>query len=142
MYKFLSLLVICIIVINCSKQTIYSGKILNQDNLNNINFINKKALMEDMGNPSFIDPVENKFFYFSEKKSKKSAFDEKIDYSYMFVFKFDSDDKITSTEVFDLKNKSNLNIIDEQTENEVVKRGLIEKIFGGVGPQQELPSSP
>ena len=31
---------------------------------------------------------------------------------------------------------------DDKTSNQIVKRGLLEKIFGGVGPQQELPTTP
>ena len=33
-------------------------------------------------------------------------------------------------------------MIDEVTDHEVIKKGLIEKVFGGVGTQQEIPSSP
>ena len=50
-------------LLNCSNETIYSGKILNQDNLEDLNFENKKNLILKMGYPSFIDPIENKFFY-------------------------------------------------------------------------------
>ena len=31
---------------------------------------------------------------------------------------------------------------ENKTSNEIIKRGLLEKIFGGVGTQQELPTSP
>ena len=31
---------------------------------------------------------------------------------------------------------------ENKTSNEIIKRGLLEKIFGGVGPQQELPTTP
>ena len=128
-------------LLNCSNETIYSGKILNQDNLEDLNFENKKNLILKMGYPSFIDPIENKFFYYSEKKSKKSAFNNKINYSYIFVFKFDNDDLIVQSNVYDLKNKRDIKLIEDETKNEIVKRGLIESIFGGVGTQQEIPNS-
>ena len=128
-------------LLNCSNETIYSGKILNQDNLEDLNFENKKNLILKMGYPSFIDPIENKFFYYSEKKSKKSAFNNKINYSYIFVFKFDKDDLIVKSNVYDLKNKRDIKLIEDETKNEIVKRGLIESIFGGVGTQQEIPNS-
>ena len=32
--------------------------------------------------------------------------------------------------------------IEEETQNNLVDRGLLEKIFGGVGPRRELSSSP
>ena len=35
-----------------------------------------------------------------------------------------------------------INLSDDKTSNEIVKRGLLEKIFGGVGAQQELPTTP
>ena len=30
----------------------------------------------------------------------------------------------------------------DKTSNELIQRGLLEKIFGGVGTQQELPTTP
>ena len=30
----------------------------------------------------------------------------------------------------------------EDNSNEIIKRGLLEKVFGGVGTQQELPTTP
>ena len=130
------------LLLSCSNETIYSGKILNQEDLANINYQNKAVLINKWGNPSFIDPIENKFFYFSEKKQKKSVFNNKIDYSFMFVFSFDNNDIIQTTKVYDLKNTKEFNFIDEETEIDVVKRGLLERIFGGVGTQQELPNAP
>ena len=135
---------ICVffILANCSNKTTYSGKILNQEELQDINFVNKTKLISKLGYPSYIDPIENKFFYFSEKKQKKSVFNNKIDYSFMFVFSFDNNDIIQTTKVYDLKNTKEFNFIDEETEIDVVKRGLLERIFGGIGPQTELPTTP
>ena len=44
----------------------------------------------------------------------------------------------------DLKIRLNLErrFSGDKTSNEIVKRGLLEKIFGGVGTQQELPTAP
>ena len=95
-----------------------------------------------MGQPSYIDPLEKKFFYFSKKEHKKSIFRKTTNYSYVFVFKFDDSENIISSNVYDLKNKKDVDIIKEETSNEIVQRGLLEKIFGGVGPQQQLPNSP
>ena len=49
---------------------IYSGKIINQKNLENLNISNKEELLQNLGQPSFIDPIENKFFYYSEKNKE------------------------------------------------------------------------
>ena len=135
---------ICIffILANCSNKTTYSGKILNNEELNEINFTNKEKLISKLGNPSYIDPIENKFFYFSEKSQKKSIFKKEIKYSYVFVFKMNENEEIIETKVFNTKNIDNIKFSDDKTANQIVKRGLLEKIFGGVGTQQELPTTP
>ncbi len=127
---------------NCSNKTTYSGKILNKEDLQNINFMNKEKLISELGYPSYIDPIENKFFYFSEKSEKKSIFKKKIKYSYVFVFKIDDNNQIIETNVFNTKDIDNVNLSSDKTTNEIVRRGLLEKIFGGVGAQKELPTTP
>ena len=135
---------ICIffILANCSNKTTYSGKILNNEELNEINFTNKEKLISKLGNPSYIDPIENKFFYFSEKSEKKSIFKKEIKYSYVFVFKMNENEEIIETKVFNTKDIDTIKFSDDKTSNQIVKRGLLEKIFGGVGTQQELPTTP
>ena len=133
---------IYLFLLSCSNKTIYSGKIFDQETFDNLDFNNKETLLKQMGNPSFIDPIENKYFYYSEKTSKESIFNKDTKYSYVFVFKFDENNKILNSKVFDLKNKKNIEIIEKQTSNEIVKRGLLEKFFGGIGAQKELPNSP
>ena len=124
---------------NCAEKTVYSGKILNQDNFNNINFSNKNNLVNNFGNPSYIDPITNKFFYFAKKEDRKSAFNKKTNYSLVFVFEFSDNDIIINSKVYDLTKKEKVKFIDEETENEIIKRGLLERVFGGVGPKQEIP---
>ena len=135
---------ICIffILANCSNKTTYSGKILDNEELNEINFTNKEKLISKLGNPSYIDPIENKFFYFSEKSQKKSIFKKEIKYSYVFVFKMNENEEIIETKVFNTKDIDTIKFSDDKTPNQIVKRGLLEKIFGGVGTQQELPTTP
>jgi len=135
---------ICVffILANCSNKTTYSGKILNNEELNEINFTNKEKLISKLGNPSYIDPIENKFFYFSEKSQKKSIFKKEIKYSYVFVFKMNENEEIIETKVFNTKDIDTIKFSDDKTPNQIVKRGLLEKIFGGVGTQQELPTAP
>ena len=142
MIKILTYIFAFLILANCSNKTTYSGKLLNQDELNDLNFIDKKKLIEKLGSPSFIDPIENKFFYFAQKSKKKSIFKSEIEYSYVFVFKFNKEEIIISSNVFDTKNLENIKFSNDKTTNEIVKRGLLEKIFGGVGTQQELPTTP
>ena len=142
MNVFYVIIVFIFFISNCTQQTTYSGKILELSNLDNINFENKESLVDKLGSPSYIDPISNKFFYYSEKQQKKSIFNKKTDYSYIFVFEFDREDKIIYSKVFDLTNRQNIDLIKEETSSEIIKRGLLEKIFGGVGPDTNLPTSP
>ena len=127
---------------NCSSKITHSGKILNQEDLKNINFSNKQNLINKLGFPNYVDPIENKLFYFTEKSEKNSIFKKKINYSYVFVFETDENDQIVGSKVYDIKNIKNINFSDDKTSNELVKRGLLEKIFGGVGTKQEIPTTP
>ena len=142
MFKTIFYICIFFILANCSNKTTYSGKILNNEELNEINFTNKEKLISRLGNPSYIDPIENKFFYFSEKSQKKSIFKKEIKYSYVFVFKLNENEEIIETKVFNTKDIDTIKFSDDKTSNQIVKRGLLEKIFGGVGTQQELPTTP
>ena len=71
MLKLLIYISILFILANCSNKTTYSGKILNEEVLSDINFSNKTKLINKLGYPSYIDEVQNKFFYFSETSEKK-----------------------------------------------------------------------
>ena len=142
MLKLLIYISILFILANCSSKTTYSGKILNEEVLSDINFSNKTKLLNKLGNPSYIDETQNKLFYFSETSEKKSIFKKKIKYSYVFVFKIDDNEQIVETKVYNIKNIKNIKIVDQKTSNEIVQRGLLEKVFGGVGTQQELPTTP
>ena len=142
MNKLIIYIGIFIVLTNCSNKTIYSGKIINHDTLQNINFENKNKLISKLGDPSYIDPIENKFFYFSEVSEKKSILKKKIKYSYVFVFKMDEYDQIVESKVYNTKDIKNIKFSDDKTSNQIIKRGLLEKIFGGVGTQQELPTAP
>ena len=142
MIKILTYIFTFLILANCSNKTTYSGKILSNQELEEINFTNKERLINKLGNPSYIDPIENKFFYFSEKSEKKSIFNKDVKYSFIFVFKIDENDKVINSQVFNIKDIKDVKLSKDKIKNEVVKRGLLEKIFGGVGTKQELPTTP
>ena len=74
MSKLIIYIGIFFILANCSNKITYSGKIINNDTLQNINFENKNKLISKLGYPSYIDPIENKFFYYSEVSEKKSSY--------------------------------------------------------------------
>ena len=115
---------ICIffILANCSNKTTYSGKILNNEELKEINFTNKEKLISKLGKPSYIDPIENKFFYFSEVSEKKSILKKKIKYSYVFVFKIDEYNQIVESKVYNTKNIESIKFSDDKTYNEIAAK--------------------
>ena len=142
MSKLIIYIFIFFILANCSNKLTYSGKIINQDELKNVNFENKNKLISKLGYPSYIDPIENKFFYFSELSEKKSILKKEIKYSYIFVFTIDEYDQIVESKVYNTKQIQKIKFSDDKTSNQIIKRGLLEKVFGGVGTQQELPTTP
>ena len=107
-----------------------------------MNFKNKQVLLQKLGYPSFIDPIDNKFFYHTEKNSRSNVFNKKQEYNLVFVFRFDDTDKIIESNVFDLNKNVEINLVNDETANEIIKRGLLEKVFGGVGNQTNLPTTP
>ena len=140
-YNLIFTLFILFFITCCSDQTIYTGKIINQ-NLNISEINNKKMLLSMLGEPNYIDPIEKKFFYFSEKRLYKNQFSKKIENRILLVFQFDNLENIIEANQYNLDNERDIKYIKETTPNSLVKRGLIEKIFGGVGTQQELPTTP
>ena len=128
-------------IISCTEpKIIYSGKIINEKNLNNLNISNKNDLIENFGQPSFIDPIQNKYFYYSQKTKENNFFSKENEYSYIFVFEFDQNGNVVRKKVLNLNEVEKIKINKMKTSNEIITRGLIEKIFGGVGTQR-VPNS-
>ena len=142
MSKIIIYICVFFILANCSNKSIYSGKIIKEEDFKDINYENKEKLISKLGYPSYIDPIENKFFYYSEVSEKKTILKKEIKYSYVFVFKIDEYDQIIESKVFNTKDIEHIKFSNDKTSNEIVKRGLLEKIFGGVGAQKELPTTP
>ena len=140
-YLFRSFLVslLFILFVSCSEKISYSGKIINYDSFNYTILTNKNEVLNRIGQPNFIDPIEKKYFYFSEKKNEKNFFEKKIENRIMLVFEFDENDTIKSISKFDLNDQKTINYIKDTTSHELIQRGLIEKIFGGVG--SSVPST-
>ena len=127
---------------SCTEKTIYSGKIINQANIDYSIIKDKNQLINELGNPSYIDPIESKYFYYSEKKIYKNFFDKKTISRILLVFEFNLEEKIKSIDVYNLEDEKDIAIVKEKTKNNLIERGLIEKIFGGVGRSQEFPITP
>ena len=58
---FFIIIFITISIFGCVEKTTYSGKIITQNDLSNININNKKELIEKFGYPSYFDNIENKY---------------------------------------------------------------------------------
>ena len=126
-----------IAITSCTEpKLIYSGKIINQKNLDDLDTKNKAEIIKSWGPPSFIDPIENKFFYYSEKIKEKNFFSKENEYSFIFVFAFDINDNVIERKVLNLNQLQKNKMNKLETENNIMQRGLIEKIFGGVGTQK------
>ena len=119
-------------IFGCVEKTTYSGKIINDDDLD-LKILNKNELINKFGQPSYIDEISNKYFYFTEKKKKKNFYNNKVEYSYLFVFQINNNNKIVSSESINLLKDENHKYKKIQTTNNIIERGLLESIFGGIG---------
>ena len=125
-------IIFTIIITSCSEKTSYTGKIFNPND-DIYGFNNKQDVMDNLGIPNYIDPIERKYFYYSEKKISKNFFDNKIVEKKLIVFHFDSNDTIENLNVSGLDEENEIKFVKDQTESELVEQGLLEKIFGGIG---------
>ena len=138
-FRLLLVLMIFILCVSCNEKILYSGKIFNEENFNFAKLINKKEVVDKLGNPNFIDPIEKKYYYFSEKKYVKNFYKQMITDRIMVVFIFNENEKVSSVSQYDLNDEQDVKNIKESTPNELIKRGLIQKIFGGIG--NTIPST-
>ena len=132
-FRLLLVLMIFILCVSCNEKILYSGKIFNEENFDFAKLKNKEEVVDKLGNPNFIDPIEKKYYYFSEKKYVKNFFQQKISKRIMVVFIFNENETIKSVSQYDLNDEQDVKNIKESTPNEIIKRGLLQKIFGGVG---------
>ena len=139
-FKIVIVVILSQYIFGCVEKTTYSGKIITNDDLD-LNLLNKNELINKFGQPSYIDDISNKYFYFTEKKRETNFYNKKIEYSYLFVFEINDDDKIVNSESINLLKDKNHKYRKIQTSNNITKRGLLETIFGGIGTNP-MPNSP
>ena len=101
--------------------------------MNYNSFYTKQDVIENLGNPSYIDPIEKKYYYFTEKIIRKNFYDNKLVSRKLIVFNFNIDESINSIDGYDLTDQKNTEIIKDTTVNNLLKQGLLENIFGGIG---------
>ena len=58
---------ILIFSLSCNDKILYSGKILNEENLDFTKLKNKEEVIDKLGKPNFIDPIEKNIITFQKK---------------------------------------------------------------------------
>jgi len=124
---------IAISLISCNERIAYSGKIFNEKNFNITDFKNKEDVINELGNPNYIDPIEKKYYYYSEIKNITNFYKQSIANRTMIVVVFNENETIKMISEYDLNDEQDVKYIKDKTPNEIIKRGMIQKIFGGVG---------
>ena len=138
MFKYLKVIIFILmlfIIISCVETKSYSGKLIDE-NFKYDSLLNKTQVTSKLGQPNFIDPIENKYYYYFEKRINKNIFDSRIEKRTMIVFNFEENENVQSFNQYNLNQEQQINIIKDKTKNNLIDRGLIEKIFGGIGKQK------
>ena len=125
---------IIIFIFGCSEKVKYSGKIID-DEIDVEKILYKEELINLLGAPNYIDPIQNKHIYFGEKILVKNYLNTKILKREVYIFEFNKNDEIILYKKYDLNNEDKISFSKDETKNYLIKRGLIEKLFGGVGNQ-------
>ena len=140
--NYLFLIVVLIFFTNCTERIKYSGKVIDNETINFNNFKSKEEITTYLGEPNYIDPIENKYFYIHEKTVEKNFFDKELMVRNIVVASFDLEGNIISIEKYNLDDQKIVKINQNKTENSIIQRGLIEKIFGGVGMTPATTATP
>ncbi len=138
MFKYLKVIIFILmlfIILSCVETKSYSGKLIDE-NFKYDSLLNKTQVTSKLGQPNFIDPIENKYYYYFEKRINKNIFDSRIEKRTMIVFNFEENENVQSFNQYNLNQEQQINIIKDKTKNNLIDRGLIEKIFGGIGIQK------
>ena len=61
-HRLLLILLIFTLFVSCNEKILYSGKIINEENFDFSKLQNKEEVIDKLGNPNFIDPVEKKYY--------------------------------------------------------------------------------
>lgn len=138
MFKYLKVIIFILmlfIILSCVETKSYSGKLIDENFKYDL-LLNKTQVTSKLGQPNFIDPIENKYYYYFEKRINKNIFDSRIEKRTMIVFNFEENENVQSFNQYNLNQEQQIDIIKDKTKNNLIDRGLIEKIFGGIGKQK------
>ena len=129
-----------LLIISCTEKITYTGLIIDEK-INNLEINNKNDLLKLLGQPNYIDPIENNFYYFSEKNISKNSLTKKTVDRLILVYYFDDENNIINTKRLNLDDEKAVDISENRIKNDLIKKGLIEKIFGGVSAQPSIPTT-
>ena len=135
MLKYLKITIfipILFITLSCVETKSYSGKLIDE-NFKYDTLLNKNQVTSNLGQPNFIDPIENKYYYYFEKTINKNFFNYRVEKRSMIVFNFEENGNVQSFNQFNLDQEKQIDFIKDTTKNNLVNRGIIEKVFGGIG---------
>ena len=129
-----------LLITNCSEKITYTGLIIDEK-IDYSELKNKDDLLKILGQPNYIDPIENNFYYFSEKNISKNRLTKKTVDRLILVYYFDDQNNIINSKELNLDDEKTINISENRIKNNLIKKGLIEKIFGGVSAQPSIPTT-
>ena len=129
-----------LLITNCSEKITYTGLIIDEK-IDYSELKSKDDLLKILGQPNYIDPIENNFYYFSEKNISKNRLTKKTVDRLILVYYFDDQNNIINSKELNLDDEKTINISENRIKNNLIKKGLIEKIFGGVSAQPSIPTS-
>ena len=129
-----------LLIVSCSEKVTYTGLIIDEK-IDYSKIKDKDNLLKLLGRPNYIDPIENNFYYFSEKNISKNRLTKKTVDRLILVYYFDNENNIIDTKRFNLDDEKIINISDKRIKNNLIKKGLIEKIFGGVSSHPAIPNT-
>ena len=129
-----------LLIISCTEKITYTGLIIDEK-INNLEINNKNDLLKLLGQPNYIDPIENNFYYFGEKNISNNSLTKKTVDRLILVYYFDDENNIINSKKLNLEDEKTINISENRIKNDLIKKGLIEKIFGGVSAQPSIPTT-
>ena len=129
-----------LLIMSCAEKITYTGLIIDE-NINYSEINNKNDLLNLLGQPNYIDPIEKNFYYFSEKNISKNTLTKNTVNRLILVYYFDDENNIINTKKLNLDDEKTINISENRIKNDLIKKGLIEKIFGGVSAQPSIPTT-
>ena len=143
MNKYINIIVlIVLLIISSCTAKIHKSGFNNIDKLStSLIGLNKKEIIDLVGYPSNIDKINNNFIYFNEVKKEKNIFNKKIISRNIYVIYFDKNDYFSNLEFYEMNDQNKIKISKKTTNTNIVESGLIERIFGGVGLRQKLPTN-